>query len=83
MQSDQMTVVKDEMVIGAANEILLGVELGNVGPLLTADEDLSVGFEEGLNKKISLGAGNEIILKVGVLDKIRFQVPICLAIFAV
>ena len=78
-----MTLVKDEMVIGAADEILLGVELGNVGPLLSADEDFSVGFEEGLNKKISLGAGDEIILKVGVQDKIRFQVPICLALFAV
>jgi hypothetical protein len=78
-----MTVVKNEMVIGAADEILLGVELGNVGPLLTADEDLSVGFEEALNKNISLGAGDEIILKVGVLHKIRFQLPIFLAFFAV
>ncbi len=50
MQSDQMTVVQNEMVIGATNEIVLGVELGDVGPLFTTDEDLSVGFEEASNK---------------------------------
>ena len=76
-----MAVIKDKMWVGHANKLFFGVKLGQILPVFAFCEYLNIGLKKILDERISLCAGNKIVLEIRVEGDMRFELPkVCFSI---